>query len=783
MPKSVLKRSLAGLCGLILLALLAVAVSALWLWKSGRPRRDGEARVTGLSGSVQVRFDRWGVPHVEAGSSRDLAAALGYLHANDRFVQMELGRRMAAGRLAELFGPPLVGRDQYSRVLRLYRAALENWKAASPQTREILTAYARGVNAWIAERNGALPPELRALGALRGVRIEPWTPVDSLAFVSLMAFDLNFSRGVEEENRFRWLATFGLPETRDLIGVPNAPLAREILDRAGASTSIGAGGSPGTAGVPGSNAWALGASRSSSGHPLLASDPHLGLGLPGTWYQVMLRSPDYEVAGMTIPGLPVVVAGQNRYLAWGLTNAMLDAADVFFEELDGTESRVRRGQSWAPIHEELGTIRVAGGDSVTSRLRSTDRGPLLAAERERGLPARSLVWTLYQPGDSVGAIFRLGQASTLAQIGPAIADYIAPAQNLLIAHRDGGLLFTVLGRVPDRRSGDGRLPEPGWLPEHGWNGLRPQATNPTVLNPADELLVSANDDDRGTAYALPWTADFDLPYRAQRARESLASRRVWTPEQLATLQTDVVSLYARRIVQLLAGSYTGDAAKANRALSSWDGAMTPQGPSALYALVESELGTLIFGDEATLHKLPPLYSRQLILRALEGQISSAWLDDVSTPPTESRHDIQERALQGAWRDGVARWGSDVANWRYGDIHPLVLVHPLGRVPYVGRLLNRGVFSVGGSPTSIAAFGGAWMQGIQPVSFGPTMRWLADTANPDRSRAVILGGQAGHPGDAHYDDQIQSFLQGEAHSVHWSEPAIEKATISRLLLRP
>jgi penicillin amidase len=164
-------------------------------------------------------------------------------------------------------------------------------------------------------------------------------------------------------------------------------------------------------------------------------------------------------------------------------------------------------------------------------------------------------------------------------------------------------------------------------------------------------------------------------------------------------------------------------------------------------------------------------------------MSPAWFDDVSTPPTESRHDIQARALANAWKEGTARWGSELAKWRYSDLHALVLAHPMGRVPLVGRLLNRGVFAVGGSPTSIDAFGGPWVQGAQPVLFGPTMRWIADTADPDRSRAEILGGQAGHLADAHYGDQIQPFLRGETHAIQWSEAAIAKAAVSTLRLHP
>ncbi len=784
MPKRRFKRGFTALAALALLALLAAAGLWLWLLRSGRPERDGEARLAGLSAPVEVRFDRWGVPHVTARNALDLAAALGYLHANDRFVQMELGRRMAAGRLAELFGAPLVDRDQYFRVLRLYQAAEQSFRSAGPESRALLTAYARGVNAWLAGRGGDLPPELRALVLVKHVRIEPWTPADSLAFVSLMALDLSFFQGLPEEPRFRWLTTLGLADTRDLLGPPRAPAAPEILEMAGERETGEEPETPEPAGTPGSNALAVGGSRTASGRPLLANDTHLGLAIPGTWYQALLRAPDYEVAGFTLPGLPVVVVGQNRDLAWGFTNSMLDVGDVFFEDLDESGApRVRRGEQWVPVREELGTIRVLDGAPVTSRIRSTDRGPLLASEPDRGLPARSLAWTLYAPGDSLGAIFRLGQTHRLDQVPAALAGYVAPAQNLLVAHRDGGLLSTVAGCVPERRKGDGRFPVPGWRLDYGWDGLRPQSSNPTLLRPADDLLVSANDGALPPGYALPWLGEFDMPYRAQRIRQVLLSRKGWTPQGLAAVQTDVVSLYAREVVRLLAGTYPGNAAKAWAALRSWDGSMTLQGPSALYALVEHELGKAIFDDETERYKVPPLNTRARLLRALEGRMSPAWFDDVSTRETETRHDILERALDRAWTIGVVRWGPDVATWRYGDVHGLVLIHPMGSAPYVGRLLNRGVFPIGGSATSIEAFSGAWSGNEQPVTFGPSMRWIADTGDPDHSLAILPGGQSGHPTDEHYDDQLAPFLRGETHPVHWSEGSIGKATVSRLRLRP
>jgi len=781
------RRLTRSLAALVLVCIVGVLAAVTWLGLWRRPQRAGIASVAGLGAAVTVRFDRWAVPHLSGGSSRDLAAALGYLHASERFAQMELGRRAAAGRLAELFGPAFVARDQYFRALRLYRVAEQGVEHAGPQTRELLAAYAGGVNAWLDRNRGALPPDLRLLQLL-GDPFEPWRPADSLAFASLLAYSLTFPGGIAEEQRFAWLRALGPAATRDLIGPPAAEIPTEVLDLARRLPAPGGAGpasgrAPGPAGTPGSNAWALGRSRTASGRPLVANDTHLGLGLPGTWYEATLRAPDYEVAGMTLPGLPVVIVGQSRWLAWGLTNAMLDACDLYLEELDASGRRVRRAAGWLPVRESLGTIRVRGAASVTSRLRETDLGPLLAAEPEKGLPARTLVWTLYQPGDPVMALFQLGRAHTLAEVPAAIESYVAPAQNLLVADRDGGLLLTVLGRAPDRRAGDGRLPEPGWDPEYRWHGLLARAENPTVLQPADDLLVNANDDDRPPGYARPWSSDFDLPARAQRIRQLLLARRGWTAAELATVQTDTVSLFAREVVARIADRYEGQAARAYETLARWDGTMGTSGPSALFAVFERELSSAIFDDEAKRAGLAPLGSRARLLRLLRREMSEAWFDDAVARRHAERHEIVAAALARAWQLCAARWGPEPGRWSYGALHRLVLIHPLGRMPWIGRLLNRGPFPVPGSATTVAAWSGVWDGGAQLVAFGPSMRWISDTADPDRSLAAMPAGESGTPFDPHYADELEPFLRGALHPVAWSETAIERATVSRLRLEP
>lgn len=800
-------------------ALLAVALASaaaaaggfFWLRGRGRPQRSGRTAIPSLATPVQVRWDRWGVPHARAASGRDLAAALGFLHANDRMDQLELGRRAAAGRLAEIAGEAAVPLDVENLTLRLRKGAEGLWRSAGPESREWLLAYAGGVNAWLASRDGDLPPGLTLLG----VEPEPWTPVDSLSFAMLMAQDLSFWQGRPEETRLGWLARVGADRARELLGRPDAHLSPEIArtaealprhlarDEAERSARVrhaarhlpsfrgAAAGPPAGSGgdwrdflaAPGSNNWALGLSRSAEHGPIVANDPHLSFHLPGTWYQVHLRSPDYEAAGMTLPGLPGVVIGQSARLAWALTNYQLDDHDLFFEDFDAERRSVRRGDAWVPVVVEEHEIRVRGGGPRGIELLATDRGPLLPAAPELGLPARSLAWTAHLPADPLGAFLKLARARNAEAVPGRVDGFVCPAQNLVVADRDGALLHVVLGRTPRRRLGDGAFPSPGWDLAYGWDGLLPAEANPRRPRPSEDLLVTANQDIRRPGEDPAFPGDFDLPARAERIAQLLATKSAWGAVALAAVQTDLVSLYAVEVVERLGDGFSGDAEKARAALAAWDGRMAPRGPAALFALLERRLVEGTFGDEVDLTDVSWLVRRRWLLDLLCGAMDPDWFDDRGTPALETRRDVVSHSLTQAWSEAVRRWGPAPASWDYGELHPLTLDHPLGRVPIVGRFFNRGPFTPGGSATTIAAFGGPWRGETHPVTYGPSMRWIAVVGDPDNSLAILPDGQSGHPFDRHYSDQTALYLRGELRPVAWSESAIEAATVSRLELLP
>ncbi len=750
----------------------------LWLRSSGRPQRSGSAELPGLAAGVEVRFDRWGVPTVEAGSIVDAMEALGWLHANDRLFQMELTRHAAAGRLSEMFGKRALGYDLRVRRLGALHFGEQLLASASPETREMLAAYSRGVNAWIEAHRNDLPPEFRILS--RG--IEPWRPEDSLGVLLVMARTLSPVLDPPEDQYFRFLNAFGPERARELAGDPQAEVFDEVADLAKRTpyrrqpVSKRAEG----AGI-GSNNWVVAPERSADGHALLANDPHLGLGLPNVWFEARFDVPDYQAVGMTLPGSPAVILGRGPALAWGCTNLYLDDVDVFLERLDPTGTKVRRGDAWVPIEVEHETIRVGKG-AVPIDVKRTDRGIFLDADPVHGLPPRSIAWTGFAPADQLAAFVGLARATSIDEVPARIASYAFPAQNLVVASADGHILWTPLGRGPNRFGWDGRFPAPGWDTEVGWNGLVPAAENPVLEDPSSGEIGTANS--RLPVTRPVWFGeDFDTPYRVDRIEGLLKGRDDWSVEALAAMERDTVSLWARELVSELGSGYTGDAARALAALRGWDDSMAPTGPSALFALVERALQRDVFEDEADQAGLPRFGTRKRLAAVMAGRISASWFDDVSTPAHEDRATTVGKALAEAWREGARRWGTDVAKWSYAGMHELELGHPLGGLPIVGRWFDRGPFELPGSATTILAFGGPWRDGRIVVTYGPSMRFVTDAADPAHTLAVLPGGESGDPADPHYADQIEPYLRGQPHAVPWGRAAADAAAVSSLRLVP
>ncbi len=777
------------------LALIAVAVALalgaafVWWRSGGRAQRAGDARIAGLSARVDVRFDDAAVPHVRADSLLDAARALGWLHANDRLGQMELMRRYVNGQLAEIVGESAVRSDKNVRELRFPQTVEALHTALAPESRELLEAYAQGVNAWLEARDGDLPPDVR----LMRVDPAPWSARDSLCVQVMMSQMLSFSAG-REFARLSWVHALGARKASLLIGdaLTNVPSA--TLEAAARAFGERATNAPPPSNAPsnGSNNWAVDASRSASGHALVANDPHLGLTLPSIWFQAQIRTPQYEAAGFTIPGLPLVVIGQGPRIAWSFTNTELDVCDAFLENLGPDGASVERDGQFVPVRVQRERIAVRGGESVEFDALSTEIGPLLTWGRELRY---SLAWTGHAAFDPIAPFLALARAASVDDVPAAVRDFVGPPQNLVCGDASGAIAFTVLGRNVERGAGDGRVPLLARESAHHWRGLRPPEHTPSSTRPAGGTLVTANNDTRQAGASFPYPLDAATVHRAQRIAERLEERRDWTPQALGAGQVDCVSLHALEVVAALAevASIPGPAVsepaqRALDALTGWNGEMAVRGVSALYHLLEMRIDEWV---SATCTRTLSHPERDRVrLEALYGRFDEPFLAAGSDPMArmQLRREQLLAALEAAWREGEQAFGGDVASWNYGALHRWKPEHRLSAIPLLGAAFEVGEFEVPGSGTSPCVFSGARRRDasglpITSVQHGASLRLVADCADPDASLAILPGGQAGHPFDPHYSDQIDEYLAGQMRAVRWSEAAIEAACASRLVLAP
>ncbi|OHD74521.1 MAG: hypothetical protein A2V99_08525 [Spirochaetes bacterium RBG_16_67_19] len=573
--------------------LVAATVFGAWLWLTRQPypQTRGRIRLQGLTAQVEVLRDRYGVPHIYARSAEDLFFAQGFVHAQDRFWQMEFWRRISSGRLSELFGKSTLETDKFLRTLGLYRVAQREVELLSPDTRRYLEAYAAGVNAYALKRRPARLGLEFALLALQGVkvRIQPWTPVDSIAWGKMMAYDLGGNHETERLHLevlrsagLRGWASFFAPYRPDM---PITVSDEELRGLLGAALGLG-GAAPatGTGLVVGSNNWVVSGRRTASGKPLLANDMHLGIQMPSIWYEIALHGVaedgtvrrtaacPFQVRGLSFPGAPGVIAGHNDRIAWGHTNLGGDVQDFYVERLnpDNPDQYEVNGR-WVDMEVRVEVIKVRKAvEPVRLRVRTTRHGPVLsdralwselggytvAPGREFpdgvGLTAVALRWTALEPGRLFEAVLRLDQASDFREFREALRYWDVPAQNIVYADVDGNIGYQVPGLQPIRARGHGLAPAPGWTDQYEWTGYIPYEKLPYLFNPEVGYIVTANARIAGPSYPYFLGSEYSFGERARRIRELIEAD--WdgiTIQDLQGIHADVYDQYAAELVPYL----------------------------------------------------------------------------------------------------------------------------------------------------------------------------------------------------------------------------------------
>jgi penicillin amidase len=781
-------RVLRGAAWLLLGLVLLVAGTAALYWRGSRralPQVDGEARLPGLRAAVTVRRDALGVPHLQASSLPDLMRAQGYVTAQDRMWQMDLLRRRAEGQLAEAFGAPALPADREMRTLGLADAARRSLPLVPPDLRALVEAYAGGVNAWLATHGDALPLEFRLL------RYAPrsWEPVDTLAVGKLLAMDL--AQGWEDE-ALRATTIDRLPADVQAMLFPKLFADDRILfghdlpDAASPTraSDVAAGALAETA--QGSNDWVLSGAHTASGRPLLANDPHLGLGVPSIWSAVHLTAPELDVAGVALPGTPGVILGRNRRIAWGCTNVHDDSADLYVEEFDRADpERYRTPGGWARVETRHESIRVREGSLASSWrtvdhvVRVTRHGPLVTI----GARQYALQWTaLADDAVELTAFARLQRAGSWDEFREAVRLFPGPSQNFVYADVDGHVGWYSAGRLPIRRAGDGSRPYPGASTDGEWLGFVPFEDLPHVFDPPSGRIVTANNRLVGTDYPYKVTRGGIGPWRAATLFERLESREGWTADDFAHLQGERLSIPHRDLARLLleaAARHREDAAWQDvaREMAGWDGRLEPDSrPAALAALTFRAIGARVILPRLAGSPVARALSRRVAaIHKLLLERPASWV-----PPGDRDWD---GVLLGAWRAAEAeiaeRLGPDRTRWNWGALNVMSVQHPLARaLSVLGPLLSPPAVPMGGSNTTPNVLGITPSGGFE----GPSMRFIADLADLDDTRLVNFMGQSGHVASEHYADQFDAWRTVETPRLAFTPEAVAREARNTLILR-
>jgi penicillin amidase len=738
------------------------------------PTIDADARLLGLHERVEVLRDKYGVPHVFATDPHDVFFAQGYVTAQDRLWQMDLYRRAAQGRLAEVLGEPALESDRFMRTLGLGRAARLDLSAISDEARGVLDAYMEGVNKFIQQHGESLPLEF----AILGYRPEPWTVLDTLAIAKLQLYDAagNYT---QELLRASIAARLG-PEVLATL-LPDAS-TNAVADDARAWAIVAPELSPGFAGGGpsalasvlggagqglGSNCWALSGARTATGKPLLAGDPHLPVRNPSIWYEVALDAGDLHLIGFSIPGVPGVVIGHNDRIAWSFTYAYADTQDLFVERQDPTDLRrfefEGRMENATFLRE---VIAVKGrADPVVLDVVVTRHGPILTPVLKEQKAQLALRWAALEGSRTVEAVLGIGRARSFGAFRAAAGLFVGAALSACYADVDGHIGYLLVGRLPDRTAGDGRLPVPGWTGQYEWRGLRSADDNPFLFDPPGGVVLNANNRPVDRATETGWEGEWDPGFRYAFLRAALTDMRGADVARFRSLQTDVTSLPVRRFRATLLSARAASplAVDAQALVRDWDGVLgVDSAAAAVYEAWLVRMCERTFRDKLG----QSLYEQYLTdgrptfaLYDLLGSPSSTWFADLATGAAGDRDAIAARALEDAVRDLSKRLGGTPASWRWGDLHTVSFEHPLSAAKPLDVLLTIGPVRRPGdgySPNN-----GAYSL-LSPFALRShaSERQIVDLADVDASLSIIPTGQSGQPFSPHWGDQTRLWANGE-----------------------
>jgi penicillin amidase len=754
----------------------------------------GKLTVSGLHNPIRIDRDRWGIPHITAENEADAWFGLGFCQGQDRSFQLEVLLRVMRGTLAELVGPNGVGIDRLSRRIGFHREAPAQFAVLSADARDMFEAYAAGVNAGTTQGARKRAHEFVLLRS----RPSAWTALDVVAGLKVQGFVLSSNWDVELA-RLKVLTADGPaalaalePQYRDWMPVTAMPgqSAGRALDRladdlAAFSVAVGTGGA--------SNNWVVAGSRTASGRPLVANDPHLPPTLPTHWYLAHLRTPQWAVAGASFVGGPCIPSGHNGFAAWGVTAGLIDNTDLFLERIGPDGKSVRQGNDFVPctLHREM--IMVRGGERIAEDVLVTPRGPIIGPALDSTSEAISLRGVWLDPLPVQGLLY-IHKARSFEEVRGTLAQWPTLPLNLVYADTTGRIAWQLFGQAPRRKKGWGMLPLPGWDPQAGWEKTPvPFAEMPYQDIPKQGFVASANNrplpEGQGPFLGVDWLDG----YRVAAANEALAARTDWNVPRTQALQMSVDNLHWREVRDaVLAVPFEDDASRqALELLSAWDGRMSADSPAAtVYELFMASLTQRIARAKAPRSfdwalgrghgmLLPHGFlavRRMGHLAALLREQPAGWF------PRSWQAEIAD-TLRAVVTELRVKHGNNSAAWAWGRLRPLCLRHLIDRRPPLERIYNLGPIPWGGDANTLSQASALPLDPTGNPGFIASLRMVIDVGAWENSRFIMPGGQSGNPFSPHYADQFPLWRRGEGVPIAWSEEAVRQATRRTLRLIP
>ena len=782
--------------GAVILLVVATITTAFGLaFIRPQPTIDGDERLLGLHERAEVLRDTFGVPHIFAADEHDALFLQGFVTAQDRLFQMDLYRRAAQGRLAEVLGDPGLESDTFIRTIGLNRAAALDLGVASPEALADLQAFADGVNKFLEQHGDALPFEFLLLG----YKPEPWKPLDSLSVAKLQVYDAagNYT---QELMRADIAEHAGLDVLPTLIPDPTGNVAYD--ERAWEAVAADLSPTSGVRGADvladltggvfgegiGSNCWALAGSRTKSGKPLLAGDPHLGIRNPGIWYELAASFGDVTFIGFSIPGVPGVVIGHNAHVAWSFTYGYADTQDLFVEHPDPTDPRRFEYQGhFEPATFIRESITVKGrADPVNVDVAVTRHGPIITPVLTGQKAQLALRWSALDATKAFDAIRGINRAKSFDEFRAAATDFAGAALSACYADVDGHVAYALIGRLPDR-PGDGRMPMPGWTGAYDWKGLLPGSADPFVLDPPEGLVVNANNRPVNLPSAVAYFGDWDPGFRYTYLKSRLDPLRGADVPAMERLQNDYTSLPVQRFRDAITSARptTALGQQAQQIVRDWDGALGVDSAGAavyeawLVAMCRltfaDKLGAIAYGEYATSGPIT------FALYTLMPNTTSQWFTELGDSSVTGRDAVAGAALDAGAKDLVKRLGSDMSKWKWGDLHTISFEHALSAAKPLDLLLTIG-------PVKRAGDGYSPNNGAYPLDkpytlrSHPSERQIVDLGNIDASLSIIPVGQSGQPYSRHWGDQTPLWASGQYKPMALTRERIGQLE-GKLVLRP